>query len=294
MSETMTLGGLKRFFAFPFEGADWQKRFVIGAALMLVGTFIPVIPLIFVFGYIVQVMRQAIEGKALTLPEWDDWGKLGMDGLRYGVVGLAFMLPGFLVYFGGMGLYMISAMVLPMSMQMMEHGRGNFAVIPLFFVLSMVIMFVSIFLGMILTFLGAIPLPAALAHFVAQDHVGAAFRFREWWKLLWRNKLGYFIAWVLCGGLMGVWYLAFMLLYSTMILCILIPVLSAPLLFYLMLVWAAVFGETYRESEVDSRADQVESSQNDHYEFVWGTDVLLRTMLRCCDTGRCDLPEAVY
>jgi hypothetical protein len=248
MSEITTLSGLKRFFTFPFEGADWQKRFVIGAALMLVGTFVPVIPLIFVFGYIVQVMRRAIEGQDLVLPEWDDWGKLGVDGLRYGVVSLVFMLPGFLVYFGGMGLYMVSAMALPMYAPMMEHGRGNFAVIPLFFVGSMIIMFVSIFLGMILTFLGAIPLPVALAHFVAKDQLGAAFRIREWWKLLWRNKLGYFIAWVLCGGLLGAWYLAFMLLYSTMILCVLIPVLSAPLLFYLMLVQATVFGETYRES----------------------------------------------
>jgi len=250
MSEKTTLGGLKRFFKFPFEGPDWQKRFVIGAALVLVSSFIPVIPLIFVGGYVVQVMRRVIEGQALELPEWGDWGKLGVDGLRYGVVSLAYMLPGFLVYFGGMGIYMLASMLLPMSMQMMDHGRGNFAVIPLFFVVSMVILFVSIFLGMILTLLGAIPLPAALAHFVAKDQVGAAFRFREWWPLLWRNKLGYFIAWVLCGGLIGILYYGIMVLYSTMVLCLLIPVLSAPLLFYLALVCAAVFGETYRESVV--------------------------------------------
>ncbi|MGC9395018.1 MAG: DUF4013 domain-containing protein [Anaerolineae bacterium] len=248
MSNETTLSGLKRFFTFPFEGTDWQKRFIIGAVLMLLSFFIPVIPVIFVFGYIVQVMRQAIEGKPLTLPEWEDWGKLGMDGLRYGVVSLAFTLPGFLVYFGGMGLYMVSAMVLPMSMQMMEHGRGNFAVIPLFFVVSMLIMFLSIFLGMILVLLGMIPLPVALSHFVTKDQVGAAFRFREWWSVLWRNRLSYFIAWVVVGGLFAVLYMGMMLLYSTMIFCILIPVLSAPLLFYLMLVKATVFGETYRES----------------------------------------------
>ncbi|RPJ40769.1 MAG: DUF4013 domain-containing protein, partial [Chloroflexi bacterium] len=84
------------------------------------------------------------------------------------------------------------------------------------------------------TFLGVIPLPAALAHFVAKDHVGAAFRFREWWPLLWRNKMGYFIAWVLCGGLMGILYYGIMMLYATMVLCLFIPVLSAPLLFYLI------------------------------------------------------------
>ncbi len=248
MSEMTTLGGLKRFFKFPFEGTDWQKRFVIGAALILVSFFIPVIPLIFVGGYVMQVMRRAIEGKDLTLPEWEDWGKLGVDGLRYGVVSLVYLLPGILVYFGGMAIYMLSAMVLPMSMQMAEHGRG-FAVIPFLFMGSILILFISIFLGMLLTFLGVIPLPAALAHFVAKDQVGAAFRFREWWPLLWRNKMGYFIAWVLCGGLMGILYYGIMMLYATMVLCLFIPVLSAPLLFYLALVCAAVFGETYRESK---------------------------------------------
>lgn len=248
MAEVTTLRGLKRFFTFPFAGTDWQKRFVIGAALILVSFFIPIIPLIFVGGYVVQVMRRAIEGQDLALPAWEDWGKLGVDGLRYSVVGLVFMLPGFLVYFGGTGIYMLVSLLLPMSMQMMEQGQGSFAVIPLFFVVSMVILFVSIFLGMILTFLGTIPLPVALAHFVAKDQVGAAFRFREWWPLLWRNKLGYFIAWVLCGGLIGILYYGMMMLYATIVLCILIPVLSAPLLFYLALVCAAVFGETYRES----------------------------------------------
>lgn len=261
MAEKATLGDLKRFFTFPFEGADWKKRFVIGVALMLVGFFIPLISLVFIFGYVMQVMRQAIEGRDLALPEWDDWGKLGVDGLRYGVVSLAFMLPGLLVYFGGMGLYMFSAMVLPMSMQMMERGRGNFTVIPLFLLLSIVILFVSIFLGMFLTFLGAIPLPAALAHFVAQDRIGAAFRFREWWKVLWRNKMGYFIAWILVGGLGVLLYIGIMLLYSTLIFCVLIPVLTAPLLFYLMLVNAAVFGETYRESKLIVAPDQVNHDQ---------------------------------
>lgn len=259
MSEVTTLRGLKRFFAFPFEGPDWQKRFIIGAALIVVSFVIPVIPLIFVCGYVLQVMRRAIEGQALALPEWEDWGKLGVDGLRYGVVGLVFMLPGILVYSGGMGIYMVASMLLPVSMQMMDHGRGSFAVIPLLFVVSMLILFISIFLGMILMFLGAIPLPAALAHFVAKDQVGAAFRFREWWPLLWRNKMGYFIAWVLCGGLVGISYYGILLLYSTMVLCVLIPVLAAPLLFYLPLVCAAVFGETYRESESIVEANQEES-----------------------------------
>ncbi len=240
------LGGLKRFFTFPFEGSDWQKRFFIGAALILLGWFIPVIPLIFVGGYIVQVMRQVIAGHEPALPAWEDWGKLGLDGLRFCAVGLAFLLPGLLAYFGGMGLYMLASLFLPFSMQLAEAGRILYTLIPLFFIAVMMILFISIFLGMLLTLLGAIPLPMAIAHFVKHDEVGAAFRFREWWPLLWRNKVVYLIAWALCGGLMGIAYYAIITVYATLILCILIPVLSAPLSFYCMLVWAAVFGEAYR------------------------------------------------
>lgn len=246
MSEDMTLSKLKPFFTFPFKGTEWQKRFIIGAALMLAGFFIPVIPVIFVFGYLVQVLRQAIEGEALTLPEWADWGKLGVDGLRYGAISLVFLLPGLLVYFGGIGVYMLSVM-LPMSTQVFGHGHGV-DVMPFVFLGSVLLLCIAIFVGMLLSLLGTLPLPVALSHAVTQDQMGAAFHFRDWWPLLWRNKLGYFIAWVLCGGLMVVLYFGIALLYSTMVLCMFIPVVSAPLLFYLLLVWAAVFGETYRES----------------------------------------------
>ncbi|MEJ5308223.1 MAG: DUF4013 domain-containing protein [Anaerolineae bacterium] len=248
MAEVTPLRGLKRFFTFPFAGADWQKRFVIGAALILVSFFIPIIPLIFVGGYVVQVMRRAIAGQDWALPAWEDWGKLGVDGLRFAGVGVAFLLPGVLVYFGGMGLYMLSALLFPLSMQLAEAGYIVYTLVPLFFVISLMILFISISLGMILTLLGTIPLPMAIAYFVAQDQVGAAFRFKAWWPLLWHNKMIYLIAWALCSGLFWTMYYCLMALSATIVLWLFIPILSAPILFYCMLVWAAVFGEAYRES----------------------------------------------
>ncbi|HOT91478.1 MAG TPA: DUF4013 domain-containing protein [Anaerolineae bacterium] len=246
MSKVTTLDGLKRFFKFPFEGAEWQKRFFIGAGLILLSFFIPIIPAIFVCGYIVQVMRQAIAGHDLALPAWEDWGKLGLDGLRFCAVGLAFLLPGLLAYFCGTSLYALASLFLPFSMQLAEAGRILYTLIPLFFIGAMMILFITIFLGTVLTLLGTAPLPMAIAHFVKQDEIGAAFRFREWWPFLWRNKVVYLIAWALCGGLMLISYYGIMILYATLILCMLIPVVSAPLLFYCMLVWAATFGEVYR------------------------------------------------
>ncbi len=247
MAGTTTLAGLKRFFTFPFEETDWQKHFVIGAALLMVASFVPLIPMIFVCGYLVQVMRQVIAGKDLTLPPWEEWGKLGLDGLRYGIVNLVYLLPGVLIFSGGIAIYMLAALIFPLSMQTADPG-ANLTFLPLLFVGSMIVMLVSTCLGTLLILLGAVPLPMAVAHFVATDQVAAAFRFHEWWNLLRRNKMGYLVAWVVVGGMLAILYVGTMLLYAIPILCILIPLLSAPLLFYAMLVQAAVFGETYRES----------------------------------------------
>jgi hypothetical protein len=78
--------------------------------------------------------------------------------------------------------------------------------------------------------------------------VAAAFRVREWWPLLRANKLGYLIAWVVVAGLMALSYAALIMVYYTLVLCCFIPLLMAPAGFYVSLVSAALFGQTYRES----------------------------------------------
>src|ERR1035437_6936506 len=97
MSETVTISSLKVLFHFPFQGPKWQNNFLVGSVLTFGSFIIPIIPLIFVAGYSVQIMRQAIQGEKPEMPEWNDWGKLASDGLRMLGVGLIFLLPGFVV-----------------------------------------------------------------------------------------------------------------------------------------------------------------------------------------------------
>jgi len=246
MSEVITTTSLKTLFKFPLQGPNWQSRFLIGAALTFANFLVPIVPTIFVSGYVLQLMRRAIKGEELALPEWDNWGRLATDGLRMMLIGLVYLLPGMLVFWGGMIFYLIGAVVLPM----LAAGEGHRAtvVLPLLVMFNMGIMFLSMMLGSILTLLGAIPLPVATAHFVAQDKVAAAFRLREWWPLLRVNKLGYFISWVIVAGLGAILYFVLMIAYYSLVLCCLIPLLSAPIGFYLSLVGTALFGQTYRES----------------------------------------------
>ncbi len=249
-SEALTTASLKALFKFPFQGPDWRNRFITGAAIMFAGSFVPIVPTLFTAGYALQIMRQAIKGEELALPAWNDLGKLGLDGLRLFFVSLVYMLPGYIVMFGGMGLYFIMSIAAPLFMANAEESVGAVIIFIVSTFASMIVMFIAIALGMALLLLGAIPLPAAIGHMAAQDKVGAAFRVREWWAILRANKLGYFIAWVIIGGLLFILSLILTITYYTIILCFLIPFLMAPIGFYLSLVTAAVFGHTYRESTV--------------------------------------------
>jgi len=248
MSEALSTLSLKKLFRFPFQASNWQSRFLVGSALILANYIIPLVPGIFVWGYILRVMRQTVAGQEPELPAWDDWGTLAKDGLGAMIVGLVCFLPGLLVFAGGMALYYVSNLSLPLA----ASGSGDpdeiMLALPAVLLGSMAILFISMFVGTLLSLLGAIAMPAAAAHFVAQEDLMAAFRVRQWWRILRADKLGYFISWVIVAGLLATIYSGTMLAYFTLILCCLIPILTAPISLYLFLVGAALFGQTYREN----------------------------------------------
>jgi len=68
MTESLAVNSLRPLFKFPFQASNWSSRFIIGAALLVAGIVIPVVPTLFVYGYLVRVMRQAIEGESPVLP----------------------------------------------------------------------------------------------------------------------------------------------------------------------------------------------------------------------------------
>ena len=168
-----------------------------------------------------------------------------MDGLRAFAVGLVFLLPGTLVYFGSMGLYFTS-FVVPLALGVEEQQMFWFVMA------GMVILFVGIFLGFLLYFLGVIPLPAALTHFVAEDRLGAAFQVRRWWAVLKERRWEYAIAWLLLFGLMGITGFVIALLYYSLCLCWLIPIAAIPVSFYVTLVAGVLFAMVWRDYGVRS------------------------------------------
>ena len=87
-------------FTFVFEDDQWITKILIAAVILLVGvlfSWVLAIPLILAFallsGYMVEITRRVMAGQVDGLPEWDDWGALLMDGIKFWVVGIVYALP---------------------------------------------------------------------------------------------------------------------------------------------------------------------------------------------------------
>ncbi len=119
---------LRDLFKFPFQSDNWRNNFIVGTVLILASFWIPIIPLIFVFGYLAPIMRQGIEGQDLALPPWTDWGRLGQDGSRMLLVGVTYLLPSLIIFIGGFLLYFATFMAFPFMMGSsgpdLESGEG--------------------------------------------------------------------------------------------------------------------------------------------------------------------------
>lgn len=62
-------------------------KLLIGGLL----SFVPIVN-IFAFGYLYRFSRKTRKAGQVSLPEWSDWRALFLDGLRFGVVWLAYWL----------------------------------------------------------------------------------------------------------------------------------------------------------------------------------------------------------
>jgi len=248
VAEPLTMKSVKDILLFPFRGAEWRGRFLIGSALVLAGYVIPIVPLLFVCGYALQIMRRVAQGEDPALLPWDEWGRYAVDGVRSMAAAAIYLLPGFVVLAAGMGLYFASSFAMPGMYENQILSSDPESVWPWVFLGGMSAMFLSMFLGTVLLAIGAAPLPMALAHLAMRDQFSAAFHPREWWPRVRANAAGYFAAWVVAAGLAAMLYFASTLLSYSVILCCVSPFLSAAGGFYLSLVSAALFGQFYRDS----------------------------------------------
>lgn len=256
MTRKFTTTSLQDLFSFPFKDPDWKNKFLIGSLISLAGYIIPIIPFLIVYGYGAEIMRRiTVRHEAPSLPEWDDWSKYLIDGLRLFGLGFVYMLPVILLFVGGYAL-MLAGIFIP-GLAAETAGADSDAVGALMGLGSIAgtVGFIALFgVGMVLTLGLSFLLPAAANHLIAKDEFAAGFRFKEWWPIFRANIAGFLISYLILMAVGMVLGFAVQIVYLTIICCCLVPFLSAPITMYIVTVGSAMLAQAYQEGESNLHA----------------------------------------
>lgn len=248
---TFSTQALSTLLSFPFKDPEWQKKAVIGIAITLSGFFTLGITIFFVSGYFYRIMRRIIiEDGEPFLPEWDDWGRLFIDGLRLSGAGLIFTLPTIIVLFVSFIAWIIA---ISLASNAPPSSGSGLILLP-----GLVIMTLGIGLAIILSLATSVFSPAAMAHVAARGSFKAFFQFNNWWQVWRANISGFLISCLLAMLLSFAAILPVMILNLTFIFSCLSPLLYAITLFYVLLVSYPLFAQVYRNG-----VENLESSAGD-------------------------------
>jgi hypothetical protein len=247
VSGSFSTEGVRNILAFPFKDPKAANKLALLFAFTFGGSFIPIVPTLFMCGYLMEIMRGVIRGSGEPeLPEWNDWGRLALDGVKYLGAALIYLAPVYILYFIGFGTYMAGSMLGPLMMSGNRSDMGPFMVTMFG---GMAVFFICLFLAMAFALLAGIVLPLALANLAAQDRFSAAFAFGPMWRNFKANLGGYLVSYIVALGIGTVMMIGIQMLYLTVLLCFLIPVLAAAIATYLGPVCAALISRAYREGQ---------------------------------------------
>jgi hypothetical protein len=175
-------------FAFVFEDQEWIVKILIAGAILLVGilfSWLLLIPLILALallaGYGVEIMRRVMKGQSQSLPEWDNWGELIVDGLKAIVIGIVYALPFILIS---------ACLGVPIGL---IGQNGTNAANAASSLLSLTLSCFNIVWGIAISIL----LPAAIAFWIADDELGSAFRFGKVFNFVRDNFTTYLITFLM-------------------------------------------------------------------------------------------------
>ncbi|MCA9874339.1 MAG: DUF4013 domain-containing protein [Ardenticatenaceae bacterium] len=155
---------LAKAFTYITEDERWVNKLLIALIVMFFSFLF--IPIFFLIGYSVAITRNVKDGVEKPLPEWDDWGKLFMDGLYIFLAQLVYTLPFWLLVCIA-GAVTIAAGGAPTDAQdfaAAAMGTTWLIVSCLGFLLLVALFFIS---------------PAIIVQYVLTDNFGACFRFGE-------------------------------------------------------------------------------------------------------------------
>lgn len=179
-------------FTFMFEDPDWLRKLGIGTVVALIGAiFAPVllglVPLLMLAGYMLDVVRNVMDGRQRPLPEWEDWGGLLARGFKLTAAFFVWILPIVLVSI---------PMAIGSSLADQPSASGGMEAIGIMLLIcgSCLILVWSLFVALIS--------PAVYARLAATNRFTSAFELGKLWSFT-RDNIGHVIIAILLTWLAG-------------------------------------------------------------------------------------------
>lgn len=234
---------LNHLFLFPFRDSESRKHFLIGCLIYLAGFFIPILPWLLVTGYGATLIRQVTGGEKPRLVPWDNWESLLKDGLRLFGIRLIYSSP-LLILFVPL---FLAFFVFPFFTILFQNGDGSeFGMVYLIFALISTGLFLfmmplSLALGLII--------PVAEIHAITKDDFKAGFQVNEWWPIFKKNWGGFVVALAILYGILMVMSFAMQIMFITIVLICLLPLLMPAISMYYAIVQYVAFAQAYKEGK---------------------------------------------
>jgi len=230
-------------FTFPFKARDWGGKFLVGSLLLLASYIIPIIPAIFVLGYVMRGMVYTVDTGEKRLEDWDDWVDLGVKGILYILVYFIYLLPGLVLFAGGLTSAGVGIML--------QGSAGTALTFPLLVAGRLFLIFaIAVFVAAaVVLIIGVLMAPVAIARLAATGELARALEADRVWAIILSQIGDFFLAWGLTIGFGYVASMLYGMLYYTVCCCILIPILAAPISFYILIFSMTLFAQVYRQGE---------------------------------------------
>lgn len=182
-------------FTYPQQDADWIKKFAILGGVFLVCLVLsplvfPLLGLLLVGGYSIEITRRVITEQSPTLPEFTDLGGLFKNGVFMAVVAFVYSLPNIILTSCAQLptiLNTVAAAVDPDTAQMLLDAAGPLSFLSL--CCSCLAFLYSVAIGMVL--------PAAFGRLAATGEIGSAFQFNQVIGLVRAQPAVYFIVFLI-------------------------------------------------------------------------------------------------
>jgi hypothetical protein len=169
-------------FSFQFEDKQWLSKLGLGAVIAMV----PFLNFAWT-GYMVEIIRNVMNGESQPLPNWDDIGKKFMDGVMLTVAGLVYALPMLIVICLPLG-FMVVPAILSSNGDMQGVANALFSAGSILFTCLLCVFMIY---GLALS----VVYPAILVVFARKGTLASCFKFREVFDLISKNMTPFLTAW---------------------------------------------------------------------------------------------------